>query len=275
MVKMEQPTTELTIGTIWIGRHEKWLPTIFSCLENLDYPKHLIHLLWLDNSGKKDFSEKLQTWLDAHDWEYLDVDYLKVDFPKYEVPEDVMVLDENARRQMEGKFITIANSYDYITPYIKYNFFSLEDDILIPPLTLKILMPTFEQPDVGIVSGIVYFRHIAVQRVGIDPSIWDLEYTKIFPEGDACLEAEVSCRIIKQEADWIQQVGATHLGCTLIKKELLDKILARQSSCFIAQYKTLSGCDIVLGYYAKQLGYKVFVDWTVKAKHLTMRGEVI
>jgi len=144
------------------------------------------------------------------------------------------------------KEYALKNEYDY--------FFSLEQDVIVQPDTLKKLLSHNKK----IISGIVMNNLPVGNTVKMMPMIYVMH--KLDATGLDYISTE---ELSKQQ---VIEVKACALGCVLIHKDVLAKITFRYTGGFD---------DMMFCKDAIEAGFKIYADTTVKPKHLHSSWEGI
>jgi GT2 family glycosyltransferase len=169
----------------------------------------------------------------------LDIEHIPSDHIDYEKKaRDRIVLSRNILRKK-------ALKYDY--------FLSLEQDVIPEPSIIQDLLKLNKK----IVSG-AYFNNVKLQNgdIILKPVLYKFHEKKGFWG---------TCRLMTKDEVWaegVQEVAYAGLGCMLIAKEVLEKIKFRYSE------KMDATDDRFFCYDARKLGYDIFADTGIKAKHL-------
>lgn len=133
-----------------------------------------------------------------------------------------------------------------------------DSDMTFAPDTMRQLLKTMEaHDDAGLVSG-VYFRRSAPYT----PVIFD---TFDIVDGKA-----VWTDYEKDFDDSVVEVGGVGFGCVLVKSDVLIDCFGKYETCFSPIAKV--GEDLSFCWRARELGYKTYVDTSVKCGHV---GQVV
>lgn len=138
--------------------------------------------------------------------------------------------------------------------------FLLEDDTLIPNNTLKMLLKDYaDNPYAGFISGIELGRwgytHIGAWRVD---DIYDPKRITSIP-----MKSSVSSDTLND----VEEVDAAGFFCCMVKK---DNYLKTEMDPF----EDILGPDVNFGIKLRQAGFKNFVDYGIRCRHLTKRGDI-
>lgn len=130
--------------------------------------------------------------------------------------------------------------------------FLLEDDTLIPNNALKLLLKDYsENPYAGFVSGVELGRwgytHIGAWKVD---DVYDPKRITSIPNGQGTIE-----------------IDAAGFYCCLLKK---DNYLKTDMQPF----EDILGPDVNFGIKLRQGGFKNYVNYDIKCRHLTKRGDI-
>lgn len=155
---------------------------------------------------------------------------------------------EAARRKLLKEFLDSGADY----------LLFLDDDIV---------------PPADIVSSLARYRR---DFVSAEYPIWD--YGEVFSSASRKKEKSPSYqRVGLDELDGLQEVDACGLGACLISKALARKAFSKD--CFSIEYddsgEVIKGEDYKFCECAKNLGYKIYVDFNVVCKHYKNRSIVI
>lgn len=194
-------------------------------------------LVVLDNSGDEAFGEALSQ-------EFTSIT------PKFG---DVVWLKESPSR-FNGD---VAAIYNFLLPYIRGDWLSLEDDVLFESdVYRRFTRLALTEYDVGVISAAMADRNtpgfVLAWQVLEDPE---------FPNQKVLVPAH------PQQRGW-SLVGATHMGCTLIRP---SAYLGHQFHVK-GPYRKIHGQDIHLCMEAALRGIRSATVWDAPAGHLTDRG---
>lgn len=189
--------------------------------------------VFLDNSGDDRLRKKLREFQSSRVWD------------------EVMIIEEP-----KGSFDEISAIYNRFQPHVQGLWFSVEDDVLLEPDTLRKLQSVaFSNYDVGVVSAFMDSR-----RGWKGPLAWMVEEDE---RGDPILK-EVAPRSYGSSP-----VDATHTGCTLIKQCAYLDYEFRQ----FGPTHRLIGHDINLcrdSFHHR--GLRTMVRWDVRVGHCSTNG---
>lgn len=161
--------------------------------------------------------------------------------PYFEKAKDRIITSRNLLREY-----VIKNGYDY--------FFSLEQDVIPEPNVIEKLLEAKQK----IVSGVVYNN----LPVGPVTRMMPMVYTE-HPRDPTGLWYISEDELKKPQ---VKEIKACGLGCVLIHSEVLEKIKFRYAGGFD---------DMMFCKDAIEAGYKIYVETTVKPKHLHSSWEGI
>lgn len=138
----------------------------------------------------------------------------------------------------------LINPSDYV--------FLLEDDTLPPLTTLERLIKLYsEYPHAGFISAVEIGR-------------WGFEMIGAWTADDVYTPQRL---ITVPKGEGITKVDAAGLYCCLMKYEIYMKRS-------FAPFEDMLGPDVQMGLALRQEGYQNYIDYGLKCKHLTKRGEI-
>lgn len=138
----------------------------------------------------------------------------------------------------------IIDSCDYI--------FMIEDDTLIPTNALNNLLIDYaDYPQAGFISGVQIGR-------------WGYKHIGAWTVDDIYFPNKVTS--IKDGQETIE-VDASGFYCCLVKRDIYH-------SHVFKPFQDILGPDVDFGIEIRKLGYKNYVDYQIKCKHLTKHGEI-
>ncbi len=138
--------------------------------------------------------------------------------------------------------IVLKENYDY--------FLSLEQDVIPPKNVVERLLKHKKD----IISGVVFCDLIINGALTYKPMLWISA-----GKDEKGKELMRYLEPYEVEDEKLMELRTTSLSCLLISKEILNKIKFRY---------TVGFDDVELCNDTKELGYKIFVDTSVKCKHL-------
>lgn len=247
----------ISLVTLFIGRFH-CLKEYFKGLEDLDYDKKKIHLIWHDTSHIPFFTEKLQEWLAEHGEKYASVTFLECDKPHYHFEE---------KNGGHKALVTISQAYNHCVKYLKGDyFFSLEDDVVCPPNALRKLLVSLEDKTIVGAAGRMIARPSSLWQPG-KVIAWRFDKVEVFPGEN------IEFRYVEKVIDYLKDdgkelVGATHLGCTLIRAGFVRNNPFKPTDDGLS-----TGPDVIMGYKAIKEGLAWVLDWSIKCKHFDVDGE--
>jgi len=256
-------TPEITIVTLFAGRFHL-LPVYFHSLDNLDYPKNNLHLLWLTNNPNYLFHECLARELQKRQENYASIKLIISD----DIPSSPLALAEKGKGYGEHAKV-IARLYNLAFSHVKTPyFFTLEDDVAIPPYILQIFLKHFtDYPQAAYVTGAIFDRH-KNETNGL--FAWSLKRVKRKVK-------KANREKNKVKLDWlgaeiIQPWGIktdilSTLAHTLIKTEAIQKIKKPIFKHRHNKSTSLLGCDLVLCLDLALLGHQRILDFSIRSLH--------
>ena len=130
----------------------------------------------------------------------------------------------------------------------------LDSDMVFEPDTLERLMKHMEQPGVDMVTG-VYFRRV--------PPFSPVLFDKLdFEKGILKNVSEFS----ELPKDGLFEVGGCGFGCVLMNMDVIYDVLGKHGNAFAPIGD--NGEDVAFCYRARDCGYKIFCDPTIKLGHV-------
>lgn len=246
---------ELSMVSLFIGRDYS-IDKYFQSIQELDYPKKKIHLIWHDTSHDEAFEKKLENWIIYHEREYASTQLIKCGDPHYHFEEF-----------MWQAYDKITDAYNHTRHYLKGDYmFCHEDDILAPPNSLrKLLQILYNDPNVKAASSKNMFRPST--KVGNRPIAWNFKGAEVFP-GESIREyTKESLAFSSDRNSGVEYIGSAHLGCTL-----LDGEWVRQNAFYTANKSSAMGCDAMIGMSMQEQGFRYAIDWGLKTTHVDVGG---
>lgn len=248
---------EITIITLFGGRFNLLEPYLHS-LDNLDYPKESLKVIWITNCDNSTFRKILTLEVDERKNNYKDFRLEFID----DIPTSPMVVEEGKGSDEHANIIAKLYNRAFTLVDTEY-FFSLEDDVSIPAFTLKKLLTYFDNPKVAYATGAIFDRHqyglfawnlMKMRRVVASPQ-----------KQTSTVEDYVGVPIKKP---WgVQKVGASTLGLSLIKTEPVKQIGHNPFKPKHAASLSLIGCDMVLCLDLELRGYDRVIDFDIRSLH--------
>ena len=198
-------------------------------LKNLTFKADFIIV---DNSKTNEYINKIKELIK-------DIKNFKVikDPEWFEGAKDRIIHSRNLIRE-----IALKENYDY--------FLSLEQDVIPPKDVVERLLNHKKD----IISGVVFCDLIINNQLTYKPMLW-------IPAGKDQNGKQLMRYLepYEVENEDLMELRSTSLSCLLLSKNVLEKIKFRY---------TLGFDDVELCNDAKDLGFKVYVDCSVKCKHL-------
>ena len=190
-------------------------------------------IVLIDNSKNDDYCYFLKN---------LGVDVIKTLY--CESARERIVKSRNILREM-----VINENYDY--------FLSLEQDVIPPREIIEKLI----SHNKDIVSGIYFSRIKSVKdkTVNVLPLIWSGNLINEYSMSDIDINRVMGNNFLE-----IKYCG---LGCVLISKAVLSKIKFR----FDSNYPSFD--DLHFCFDARQHGFKIYADTSIKCKHLVLKRD--
>lgn len=248
----------ITIVTLFAGRYHT-LEQYLEGLDNLDYPKKSIHLLWVTNSQKRMFLDILKQELERRKSDYASV-RLKI----VPIAETANAFVENGTGSIEHGD-TIAALYNTAYQYIMTDYFlCLEDDIYAPSHTIKRFLKAMKPP-VGYVTGVVFDRH-KKQMFG-----WNVVLVQRYLDKRVIVDY-VPTKILHQFG--VRKIGVGGLACTMLCTSILNTLPKPLFQAKTPLSIELIGCDLVLCLKLMLAGYHCLLDFDVRAHHYDSQGNI-
>ncbi len=245
----------ITLASIHIGR---WfcIDEYFRSIEELDYDKKDIKLLWIDNSLDRKFTHMLKDYIATHKKEYKACEIIKSSYPH--VPPRMVMQDRG--KWFSIKMKSVAYNENLMRPHIEGDLFMHEDDMTIPPYALKRLREIVtSDPAIYAATGVCSFWGQSIWRDKC--GVYELVQGKrIFPEGDACGEVGPGTLVsMSVKLKGIEPVDACGTYCLYVKWPKIGNFIFSHNA-----YGHL-GSDINFTTYITQIfKKKILVDWSVK-----------
>lgn len=254
---------DITILTLFAGRFNCLAPFLHG-LDNLEYGKKNLHLVWCTNAEDQLFVEALQ-----REFEKRKKFYKSANMYIIPLKASRRAFVERATGTSEHAEV-MSKIYQFAYDKVKTRYFlCLEDDVMAPPHSINQLMKHMND-DVGVSGAVVMDRH-KEQSV----MVWDLKKVKVpRPEyGGYSIEFQP----VELKKKWgAQSVGAVSTSCTIIDKEKADR-LSRSEPFFEPRsfFSTpMFGCDLVICMKMKYGGYDVIADYDVRPNHMDSNGTI-
>lgn len=128
----------------------------------------------------------------------------------------------------------------------------LEDDTIISPNTLKALLSDYSYaPHAGFISGVELGR-------------WGYTHIGAWKVDDIYNTKQITSVL---DGNGLEEVDAAGFFCCLVKK---DNYIKHNFQPF----ENILGPDVNFGLELRKVGLKNYIDYTVKCKHITKRGDI-
>jgi GT2 family glycosyltransferase len=134
--------------------------------------------------------------------------------------------------------------------------FWLDSDMVFEPDTLVNMVKTLEEKKLDFLTGVYYRR-----REPYTPVLFDK--TEIV-EG-----AGITTEFDEIPESGLFEVGSCGFGCVLMRADVIFSVLAKYNDMFTPIGKT--GEDIAFCWRARQCGYKIFADSSIKLGHFSQQ----
>ncbi|MBI4140797.1 glycosyltransferase family 2 protein [Candidatus Woesearchaeota archaeon] len=141
----------------------------------------------------------------------------------------------------------VEKKYDYL--------FFVDTDVLLPPDAIEKLL----SPDQPIVSGVYLGGQKFSNETKIAPVLYELTANENYLR---------SVPLNNVMEDLVYEIAASGMGCVLIQREVLEKVKLRYSE------KIMSGEDVLFCHDARKLGYRTFVNTSVRCTHMVSEGDI-
>lgn len=261
---------EITILTLFSGRFNLLEPYLYG-LDNLDYPKDKLKLLWVTNNKNKFFLKLLEQELEIRKKEYSDAKLVLID----RVPISSISFVEKGKGNEEHTRI-ITKMYNHAFPHINTKYFlSLEDDVYPSYNSLKRLLLIFQQdPDnTAACAAPLFERHDEHGLIA-----WNLaEVRTIVKTGDREFIAPQLIHTLIEKPWGVQPVHCFHMGTTLVETgKLAGNNMINPRKPFKVNHQScpvLVGHDIVMGVEFYLRGFKTYMDFDIRSLHLDSKGQ--
>lgn len=251
----------IDVVSLFIGRHYS-VNQFIEGLENLDYPKLRMRLVWHDTSHDPKFSKILLDWIEKNRSQYLNINYIECSDPHYHF-EETGIYPGNTENAMK----TIKDGYNHALQFCTSDYmFALEDDVVGPSDGLKKLVD-ITKGDIKASCGVTLYR----PSIGIfksTPILWDIRVEETFP-GEGIEVTARATMINERKESGIEIIGSGHLGFTLIDGDWI------RENKFHVVVNGIAGCDTNIGLMLNKQGFKYAVDWSVKCKHYDIDGTFV
>jgi len=249
----------ITILTLFAGRYYAIEPYMWG-LQNLDWDKKNIRILWWCNSSNKIYQRILKEYADE----------LRPQFNSLRLEIDTSV--PTSGLALARKSSDIPLHIDNI-PKLYNNAFqcidtdlvlSWEDDEVLPSHCIKRFIKDIEPNDVKNVTGIVFGRH------GEKLIPKDVIKKRVYPENDTSQEFAIQA-VPPRLTYGVNEIGLTGLGCNMLKMDFFRGYKFQQTGTGAG---TLMGCDLVMAHDIMRAGFRNLIDWDVRVLHYAPDGEI-
>jgi hypothetical protein len=215
-------------------------------------PLSKAHAVWYDNSNSKTFGKKLRNTLKENFDSYTLIkdanDPYTVDASCYEYPTIV--------NRMRGIYTSLLADN---TPDLPLTL-NVEDDVEVPDNADRLWSIMDNYPEVGTVVGHQLSRPVKDWK-GNAPIAVNFEKIQ-YIGGPNSNTPKVDVQWIEDKRDFgIEPVGGAHMGLWLTRTPIIKKV------GFGGDVDGIIGLDLYWGYKLNLAGYKMLIDWSVKAKH--------
>lgn len=225
---VQQP--KILVGCPTFDGHSHCIQRFLTSLKQLTYGNH--DVLFVDNS----ITENHAQIITSNGYEVI----------RNPVKNKDRIIDIIANRNIIIQRAT-EKKYDYL--------FFADTDVLLPQDAIEKLL-SLQQP---IASGVYLGGQTFGKETKIAPVLYELtqneNYLKSVPINDVM-------------EDLIYEIGASGMGCCLIRTEVLEKVKLRYSE------KIMSGEDVLFCHDARKLGYRTFVNTSVRCTHMVPEGDI-
>ena len=147
------------------------------------------------------------------------------------------------------------------------DFFIIEEDTLCPPQSYRKLKRILDWSDkIGGATGVNYSRN-ANNGIGMN-TCWRFQSNRIYPYGDITSETRMRVVRVAEKEFGIESIGSCGNGCILVRGDLMDNYRFMGQSVELGS----DGSDVNFGLYITDQRRKyLFVDWSIKTKHLRFK----
>tara|TARA_Y100000310_G_scaffold345707_1_gene468575 strand:+ start:8576 stop:9379 length:804 start_codon:yes stop_codon:yes gene_type:complete len=263
---LNDTTPEITVLTLFAGR---WhcLEAFLDGLDNLDYPKKKLHLVWFTNSDDNIFLECLE-----REGEKRFKDYASLQLIKAPIRPTSWAFKDQGTGYLEHAN-TIATLYNTAYQYVETDLlFFLEDDVLTPTHALRRFLKAYaENPLCAYISGIVFDRH----NPGVY-FVWDIDMAQT-PRPDIKQYQHDYVLRPPRKCWGLQKIGAAGFSCTLVRTSILNRLKRPNLPIFHEKSplsSTTGGSDICMGMELNFSGYEVYADYDVRAFHMDAESKL-
>ena len=221
--------TKILVGAPISDLYRYCLEEFLSAIKNLSYDNY--DILLIDNSEKEELYKEL-----------LEKGFNVKRIPYYKKTRERVARSHNLLREY-----ALENNYDYLL--------NLDQDVIPPENVIKKLL----SHDKKIVMGLYFGHHFVDQlnKTMVMPFAWQFTNKNQGHWGDV--------RYLNPDEVWndrLLKIAFTGAGCMFIHRDVLKKVKFRYSD----EYDVWD--DRWFGYDAYANGFEVFLDTSVKCKHL-------
>jgi hypothetical protein len=223
--------------TIFIPLSGRWhsVKQLLRFLDKQKYPKDDMSLIFLDSSGSKKFSSKIQKWLCKSGYE--DYRYRKIDLNLIKG-----LADKDRRKPDISKMVQLAATriYTQMKQMVQTEYVWIIEDDVIPPLDACERLLSHFNPSVSSVSGAYKSRY------------------------HRCYVAWTDDHRNLRSGHGVERIGGSGFGCLMLRKSILDQAVITHD----AKYKDYDPnfFDWLNRYAGGK--YQHLIDWDVECEHL-------
>lgn len=230
----------------------------FKSMQGLDTTGLNVHIVFYDNSCDEDFGMLLQAFLKNNKNKYKSCTY---------------IVDKNNPVASVGevKDMIIGRIMNTFKKHIKSSeyVFVVEDDTVVPSDALKKLMTDIHMmPKAGCIQGVEVGRHntsyIGVTRMA---EVYTYPPLPNKPNPDTQYMGCLTVQSPEFKAAGVEEIGGGGFYCSLFKSAAYKKV------DFEERLKECSSVDVVVGPKLRRIGYKWYVDWSVRCTHHTVNAK--
>lgn len=229
-----------TVTIILPVSRRDYLSQVFTALEMLECDRKKTNLLVIVDGDDELFIETRNHVAGSKFNEALCVPYSK----RGEVSED-----------LKERRVRIAEIHNELKTYLSEKFASefvlgVEDDTLIPPKTLKILLQDYiEEPHAGFIEGVELGR-------------WGKTYIGAWRADDVYEPTVITSIMPPEKRKDLEMIDAGGLFCFMAKTDTY-----RNHEFKVFQNNGM-GPDADFGMKLREMGYSNFIDWRIQCTHL-------
>lgn len=251
---------DITILTLMAGRYDCLEPYL-EALENMDYPKKNISIVWASNASSDMYHEVI-----AREAEKIVDKYKSVKVIRLPSHTSGRAFIENGTGHAEHGEV-IASLYNEAIKHVTTKLVCFwEDDVIPPSHGLKRLLGSMGE-NTAVVGSLVFDRHCEQRAMA-----WNFKAVKKM-EGNGAMRIDH----IPEQVDklWgVKRVGAVSQSFTVARRWLLDRINP-PFQARTAMSTTAVGADLVFCMNLGLMGYDILLDCDVRCGHMNSKGEVI